>query len=280
MANRNHLFGKTSDAGTASDGPGRQVEILFHTVAVEQRRRFHKPQVIAPHRHHFWQLEIAEGTFELLGEGGGALLKLRRGDVLLLPPGAWHGFVYPARGERWQSVKFHFRGAAVRPPEPWLLPPTPFLAAWRRCLCLLLEEGDAVSKEALAALLKSLLVKVCEQSQAREEPEPVRRAWSYIRGNSGRRITVAETARAAGVAGGYLATLFKQATGRTVKEAIDRERMERARQMLRYADLPITRIAEELDFPDIFAFSRYFKRYEGVPPREFRRAEKKMEQER
>ena len=57
--------------------------------------------------------------------------------------------------------------------------------------------------------------------------------------------------------------------GRLVEEA----RLELARRMLGDSELKIVEVAAELGYTDSANFTRAFRRWTGVPPREFRRAQ-------
>ncbi len=48
---------------------------------------------------------------------------------------------------------------------------------------------------------------------------------------------------------------------------IDDARMKRADGLLHYGDIPISRIAEQLGFANVFSFSKAFRKYYGTPPR-------------
>ena len=47
--------------------------------------------------------------------------------------------------------------------------------------------------------------------------------------------------------------------------------MLEARRLLRYTDMQIKVIAYEIGYDDIQAFSRFFKKQEGISPSEFRK---------
>lgn len=49
--------------------------------------------------------------------------------------------------------------------------------------------------------------------------------------------------------------------------------MKDATTMLRYTDMPIARISDELGFTDGTAFSKFFKQQSGSTPIDFRRDE-------
>jgi transcriptional regulator GlxA family with amidase domain len=52
---------------------------------------------------------------------------------------------------------------------------------------------------------------------------------------------------------------------------VARERAERAAYLLRTTRSPLKAIAEEVGINDPFQFSRFFKRMNGLPPREYRK---------
>lgn len=67
-----------------------------------------------------------------------------------------------------------------------------------------------------------------------------------------------------------LMRVFRKATGQTPIEYLVRLRIQRAMEMLRNTDLPITAIALEVGFNDSNYFTRQFRRVVGLPPRSFR----------
>jgi AraC family transcriptional regulator, transcriptional activator of pobA len=78
---------------------------------------------------------------------------------------------------------------------------------------------------------------------------------------------VAETIR---VTPGYLTTLVRRRTGRTVLDWIIERRMRQARQLLTETDLPISEIGRHVGIPDPGYFARVFRQSHTVTPREWR----------
>lgn len=68
----------------------------------------------------------------------------------------------------------------------------------------------------------------------------------------------------------YLGTLIHQASGITAKEWIDRAVITTAKVMLRHGNLQISQISDELGFPNVSFFCKYFKRLSGTSPQEYR----------
>ena len=65
-----------------------------------------------------------------------------------------------------------------------------------------------------------------------------------------------------------------QDTGTSFQQLLDEERQRRARTLLVTSNLPLTRISEQLGFSESSAFTRAFRRWEGMTPLEFRQQER------
>lgn len=68
----------------------------------------------------------------------------------------------------------------------------------------------------------------------------------------------------------YLSATVEAATQKSPKQWLDNYVIQDARHLLKNSDKCIQQIAEELNFADQAAFSRYFRRLEGISPRKYR----------
>jgi AraC-like DNA-binding protein len=68
-----------------------------------------------------------------------------------------------------------------------------------------------------------------------------------------------------------LITLFNQTFGMSPIQYHQLMRIEKAREMIQFTDEPLKRIAELIGFPDIYSFSKAFKKIEGVNPSFYRK---------
>lgn len=84
-------------------------------------------------------------------------------------------------------------------------------------------------------------------------------------------LSLADVAKSVGVTPGYLTTLVRRRTGRTVVDWIIERRMVRARELLTETDLPVGEVARRVGIPDAGYFARVFRRGNGMTPREWRR---------
>jgi len=99
----------------------------------------------------------------------------------------------------------------------------------------------------------------------------VERAERFLSQQRGRPLRVGEVARALHLSPNYLTTLFRSETGMPLGAHMRRQRVARAKAILTSTRKTVTQIAYDLGFSDSFAFSRAFKRVEGVSPSAYRR---------
>lgn len=68
----------------------------------------------------------------------------------------------------------------------------------------------------------------------------------------------------------YLGSVVRQTSGITAKQWIDRALVTSAKVMLKHTDHQVTRISDDLHFPNVSFFCKYFKRLTGLSPQEYR----------
>ena len=68
----------------------------------------------------------------------------------------------------------------------------------------------------------------------------------------------------------YMSTMIKQISGRAAKEWIDDAIITRIKVELRHSDRPITTISDQMNFPNVSFFCKYFKRLTGMTPMRYR----------
>lgn len=70
---------------------------------------------------------------------------------------------------------------------------------------------------------------------------------------------------------GYVARLFKQETGRSLRDYVNECRITRAKQMLAAGGRNVSEIAASVGFDNFSYFSTLFKKYVDCPPSEYMR---------
>lgn len=102
-------------------------------------------------------------------------------------------------------------------------------------------------------------------------PPRLRRVEEYVRARLDERVRLEDLAAVAEMNAYHFLRLFKASTGQTPYQYVIARRMERARQLLRETELPISQVALEVGYRSQSAFTAAFTRVVGVPPGVYRR---------
>lgn len=255
---------------------------------------------IEPHAHDF--LEIA-----VIGAGSGRHVTsqgeqaLRLGAVIVLRPGAWHGFrdcagltvancclstqalrtelvalsdIPMLRRVLWTDpVASGTHGVAVTSVDP---------AAAEEAIAEIgllerdLGAGQARPGRVLGRLVTVLGILVDGRAPEREAPGPAVHpavAATVARLEAAPEVPwrLDELARAVSLDPAYLGRLFGQYTGVTPLGFLARLRAERAATLLAHSTLPVARVGAAVGWDDPTYFARRFRTLVGLTPTEYRR---------
>jgi AraC-like DNA-binding protein len=83
-------------------------------------------------------------------------------------------------------------------------------------------------------------------------------------------ITAARLATVFGISGNYLGRYFKSQTRQTLNEYVTQYRLKLVENLLRYSDMRMREIADELGFTDHSHLNKFFQKYKNVTPTKFR----------
>ena len=209
------------------------------------------------------------------------------GELVLLDPRQPHDYATATPPGQWEFTWAHFL-----PPPAWLSWLAWPLAApgvhrlevgdperFRRIAQRLREMDDyAVSGRrhgfalALNALEEALLLADSGNSDSgMAGADRILQAGSAVRSDLARAWSVAELANLCGLSASRFAHRFRAAFGEPPRRWIERQRIERARQLLTTTNAPIAEIAADVGFADPFHFSHRFRTVVGIPPSRVRR---------
>lgn len=232
-----------------------------------------KQAAVQSHAHEYWQLEIiTQGVVRsgLLGEP----VFLATGDMLLIPPGWKHEFVYDKRDLAWTSLKFERRDDDV-PAWGGLIRGNMFTS--RLISSFRMTIHDAPCKDYEKVFVNGFLetmfryVKSDDFHRAgNESHQLVKLITERILIRDGRAVTINELAEELAYTRSHLSRRFKEITGRNLKAHIDRVRVQKVEERLRCREQSISEIAIDLGFKDLFSFSKFYKKHTGASPRQFR----------
>ncbi len=141
-----------------------------------------------------------------------------------------------------------------------------------------LREKDPGYREAVHAYLTLALVDIARLAQdvvdqLRLQQRPVlAEVFGFIEDHYAEPISLKDAARAANLSSGYLTTLVRRQTGRTVLEWIQERRMAEARRLLVETDESVERIGARVGYDDPAYFARRFRSAHKTTPASWRNA--------
>ncbi|MDF9841619.1 MULTISPECIES: helix-turn-helix domain-containing protein [unclassified Paenibacillus] len=94
---------------------------------------------------------------------------------------------------------------------------------------------------------------------------------NYIFNHLYEEITLGRLAEIAGLNPSYLSHLFKKETGLAVSDYIQHERIEEAKRLMELPGITLSDIAIRLHFNDQSYFTKVFKKFTGMTPRQYRK---------
>lgn len=95
-------------------------------------------------------------------------------------------------------------------------------------------------------------------------------ALAYVYDNYTLKLTLQDVAEKCYISSWHLSKLLNQYTGKGFFEIINIIRLDKAKELLKTTTHKIQDISDEVGFQDVTHFSRIFKNYVGVSPKEYR----------
>lgn len=276
--------------------PRYPVSMLFSEpmpVAHVDRHVLDEP--VERHCHEFFELAfVASGQGSHVSEHGA--VQLRRGDVMVVTPGTWHGY---ARCDGLEVVNCCLPPSVVRHELGWaradpevggLLWPADrgavrhgnvddkqlasLLARLRR-LRRLASAGAAGHAETVGHLTIVLArvatyLRITDSGQRRETPAAVIAGMQMLESVPGQQWRLADLAGALHVTPAHLTRLFTTHLGVPPMTYLAQYRAELAAMMLRRSDANVARIGAQVGWPDPNYFARRFRQHFGMSPSAYR----------
>ena len=134
-----------------------------------------------------------------------------------------------------------------------------------------LLSDDAACSSLMREMFSSYSRLVYKHSTGRYSPI-VQKAILVIDSDISAELSLNSLAQNLGISAGYLATIFKKETGKTVSEYIKDKRIEHAMHLLSTTHLQIQTVALHCGIMDVQYFSKIFKKKTGKNPKEYREA--------
>lgn len=130
------------------------------------------------------------------------------------------------------------------------------------------------TEDEIAALHAEMCMLMCQEMKEilkhKNHSKTVRQCLDYIYTHLRERITVAEISMYVQLSESYLSKQFKSEMGVSLSEYILQQKIEGAKNLLRYSGLSIVEIGESFSFSSQSHFTRIFKKETGVTPHKYR----------
>ncbi|RED76424.1 response regulator [Cohnella phaseoli] len=118
----------------------------------------------------------------------------------------------------------------------------------------------------------------CIEKERREQSHGViEKIQNYVEHNLMNDVSLTTLAKLVNFNSSYLSRLYKQMTGRGLREYVLDLKLEKAQYMLLESDMKVQNIAQAVGYQSSLAFSRFFKSQTQMTPQEYREVKKSME---
>ncbi|SDE20586.1 two-component system, response regulator YesN [Paenibacillus sp. UNCCL117] len=135
--------------------------------------------------------------------------------------------------------------------------------------------GDDNTEESARRQVQQLAEQWCRLGQDPQSKRSfrlvIRQACEYAEKSYMREISLSEIADYAGLSVSHFSALFKQYSGDSFINYMNRLRIDKAKQLLLEPDLKIYQVADMVGFSSMPYFNRVFKNLTGLSPNEFRK---------
>jgi AraC-like DNA-binding protein len=222
-----------------------------------------------------WELiHVLRGSLHLFEEHND--YQLQCGDALLLEPGKRHGAASPYTPDcSFHWVHFHTNGLALRenaPRHTRVQRPERLTALFRHYMNDQ-ETGDLDPHQG-SLLIQLMLAEASRPSPAAADSSSAatlaRLARQYVLQNLDTQLTTSHIAFSLGCNPDYLGRCFRDTYRETITEAIQGERLRRARSLLLENRDSVEQVARTCGFQSTAFFRRVFRRAQGMSPTRFR----------
>ncbi len=203
-------------------------------------------------------------------------------SLMLWPNGAGHYYGNPNWSYRHSWIHFHGAevegivadsGLKVGEVIPFHVP-----EVMEKYLELIYHEIIGLKREdriILRNLFQNLLHEIARNTQPessrKNPPEGILKAKRYLETNYLRRISLGQLAKLAAMSVPHFCNEFKACFGSSPIDYLIDFRLKQAEYLLGNLNLRINEVAAQVGYPDLFYFSKLFKKRYGMSPGKFRR---------
>lgn len=135
------------------------------------------------------------------------------------------------------------------------------------------EYGDCRTgyMEMLRCYLTQVLVHAARACETRFPHEAVTKVMEYLKVHYAEPLSLDALSQLVGYTPQYLSSLFSDEVGMSIQVFLQRMRVEEACRLLAHTKLSMTEVAAAVGYQDTRHFSKVFRRYQIISPREYRK---------
>ncbi len=190
--------------------------------------------------------------------------RLHSGDMFIMCPG--QSAVYESdSSDPWEYLWIGFDGAGAF--ETLLAQDFVHIPAAANLFIQMTSSENEPGREwKVTGLIYQLLALMEQQVNVRPKKSYVDLTIDYIEKHYQENFQVGTLSDRLGLDRSYFCRLFKNQTGMSPQDYVVHYRLRQAEKLLSSTELPQKEIAKAVGYPDIYAFSRMFKRKYGIAP--------------
>ncbi len=242
---------------------------------------------VSLHSHNFYEILCCQNTCDVEYLVGPERYRLRKGDIVIIPPGVSHRPLLPEhmteayrRDVLWMSQEFAASMSHLLA-ESRLLRTAgtqwEFLSELFRNGVREYEQQRIGWEEAVLGNSIQILVyirRALEDHSAEplhvEQPELLDRVLAYVEEHLAQKITLADVAKHFWVSQSTITQTFRNKMGVSFYRCVTQRRLIAAKSLI-LQGLPLEHINEKVGFTDYSTFYRAFKQEFGISPRQYRK---------
>lgn len=212
---------------------------------------------------------IVNGIPLILNEGN--VMYFKKGDAVM-------------RNEQYTDVRYLSIRFTTDEDDSELETIIPILDEHQKTLISLLQSyyfgndmGEQENKKAAELVLELIIMELKKNCNRRDVKKRITEIHNFVSRYFSDGITSKDIAKYLGLNPSYCNTMYKNETGETLGELIDKVRFKHALLRLMYSQRSIISIAYECGFKDLYYFSKWFRKHTLLSPSEYRTKNKDAE---
>jgi len=131
---------------------------------------------------------------------------------------------------------------------------------------------DCDSAERLLAEFAEDSINIMKNKFLKGKTGLVERINSYIEMNFSQDVSLSGLAETFYISPNYLSAIFNEKNGMSLKDSVNRLRVDEAKRLLRETDLKVSEISRKVGYSQLSYFGSIFRKLEGCTPKEYRNA--------